>query len=162
MATLNNSAAYGFSKNVIRPLIMKVLAATDSKKAVNVGKTTDKFKPIDIEVKVGRSKRILSVVMTYDDKVIALSMFNMMNERNIVFMFNQNIYIVDGKTLVANWSNVLTHIRSYYDGCAIRSQMTYADIPKLIMLASEQYVIPDEDWNAYQAELAKYKEGIKK
>ena len=158
MTQLNNSIAYGFSKNVVRPIIMDTIKeANPSLKVEEPKSTTSVFKPINVVVKNGKEKKELSVVIYYGNGVIALSSYNMMYAKNIAFIANSTCYIVDGDALRANWQNIMVKTKTYVDGSNIASEMTYADVNKVIELASEQYSVKESNTNKLKQKAIEYK-----
>ena len=163
MANLNNSAAYGFAANVIRPVVIKAIkAGDDTVTSIKEGKAiADKIKPVAITVMNGRKKTEISIVNYFENGVIALSMFNMMNAKNIAFITSGRVYVVSGDKLRSNWQAILTRVKNYTDGSNVRSEMTYADIDKVTGLADVSYSISDEDAEKFSNELEQYKKSMK-
>ena len=154
MAQLNNSLAYGFAKNVVRPIMMDAYKAANSNAKVSITESTsDKFKPINFTIKEGRSSK-----KAYNGKgVIALSMYNMMYAKNIGFIHENVCYLVDGDVLRANWAPLTKKSRMYTDGSGISSEMTYADINTIISYAFTSYSINEKQASTLEQKKVEYK-----
>lgn len=138
-SSLNNSIAYGYVKNVIAKTIINVATLNGVK--CKIIETTNKFKPI--EIKLGR--RVVSCIAnSKSDGTIALSLYHMMNAKNIGFIHNNSVYIIDGDVLRSNWNSILSNHNKYVDGCGSTSVMTYANIDSIIALADTTYKLDNE------------------
>lgn len=140
MASLNNSLAYGFVRNIVSNVIIKAFAETGVK-GTQV-KSIGEFKPV--EVKIPKIGKVSCLTAARRDGLMALSMYHMMYAKNIGFIWNNNVYIVDGDILRANWNNIMSKNPALYtDGSGIKTSMTYAEVDKIASLASSSIKLPD-------------------
>lgn len=151
MAQLNNSLAYGFVRNIVSNVIIK--AFTEKGVKASMVQSTGTFKPI--ELKVTGIGKVSCLAGNVQDGALALSMYHMMYAKNIGFIYNNNVYILNGDILRANWENIMSCKPSLYtDGVGTKTSMTYAEVSKLVELASS--VLPlSETLVKYYAEKQK-------
>lgn len=151
MAKLNNSLAYGFCKNVAANVIIKTLS-TSKQKYEHVQSVNSDFKPV--EIKCGR-KKISVLAGNINNGTIALSMYHMMYSKNISFIYNSSVYVVNGDILRANWNNIMArNPKLYTDGVGMKTSMTYADVDKIASIA-ESITKISEDLQTYYIEKQK-------
>lgn len=153
MAKLNNSLAYGFCKNVAANVIIKTLS-TSKQKYEHVQSTNSEFKPI--EIKCGRKKISVLAGNVHND-TIALSMYHMMYSKNVSFIYDAAVYVVNGDVLRSNWNNIMSrNPKLYTDGVGMKTSMTYADIDKVIAIAESVTPISEELQAYYKEKQEEY------
>lgn len=153
MAKLNNSLAYGFCKNVAANVIIKTLS-TSKQKYEHVQSTNSEFKPI--EIKCGRKKISILTGNVHND-TIALSMYHMMYSKNVSFIYDAAVYVVNGDVLRSNWNNIMSrNPKLYTDGVGMKTSMTYADIDKVIAIAESVTPISEELQAYYKEKQEEY------
>ena len=154
MAQLNNSAAYGFCRNIVSKVLINS-AISEGLKAEKVVHSSEKtYKPI--EVKIGRDK-VACLQGPNTDGCISLSMHHMMNSKNVGFIYGSKAYIVSQQALQTNWSNIMTgKPYMYTDGTGIRTSMTPADVKKLVKLAHRTLSLSEEMKQWYEDKKLEY------
>ena len=158
---LNNSNAYGFSKNVLTPIIMETLNKNFPECVIKSADVVDnKYKPIAISFKENKEDKakLLSVIIYFGKGIMSLSMYNMMYAKYITFIAEQKCYIVDGDTLRENWQHIMVkNPKSYIDGAGITSEMTIADINKIIDLSYISFEVDDSSIGYLSNKMIEYK-----
>ena len=115
----NNNEAYRF----LKIYTVKAILMTMGKNA----KTNDTSDAVKMKMKIGKVTKDVHVTMCYRNiPEVAISQSKMMNMKNIAFISDNKIYIVDGDVLRANWGNkaVCKIGDAYLDRIDERSLMT--------------------------------------
>lgn len=133
-STLNNANAYGFCKNGIRPVIIDVLESNGYK--CTIPTSTKDFTPITIKTKKGNKAKEMSVIGYMGTETIAVSMYNMLGNKDLVFIADNKVYIVNIADLQANWSAAMASMSKYHDGCGTASEMSHMKPDFLKSMAS--------------------------
>ena len=115
----NNSEAYRFLKlYVVKAIIMTMGSAA---------KVNDSTDSVKMKIKIGRSLKDVNVTMCYKgSNEVGISQSKMMNMKNMAFISDDKIYIVNGDFLRENWNNksVCRTDTTYTDRIGERSVMT--------------------------------------
>lgn len=98
-STLNNVNAYRF----IQIYVVKAIKMTLGE---NNAILLDIPQEIKMRLKIGRTTKITNILLYYNFKnTLAISQAKMLYTKNIAFICDNNIYIINGDLLRANWSN---------------------------------------------------------
>ncbi len=140
----NNSEAYRF----LKIYAVKAIVMTMGKNA-KANDTTDSVK---MKIKIGKATKDVHITMCYrNNPEVAVSQSKMMNMKNMAFISDNKIYIVDGDILRANWGNkaVCRIDGSYLDRIDERSLMTKFSLKFLKDNASDIISMTDEAIEMY-------------
>lgn len=143
----NNGEAYRF----LKIYVAKVIIMTLGEKNAKLDNSTDSVK---MKLKIGKTTKDVHLSMCYNDKnEVAVSQSKMMWMKNIAFISDNKIYIVNGDLLRANWGNedVCRIDRSvYFDRLKESSKMTRFNLDFLKTNASDIISLTEEAAEKYQ------------